>query len=475
MSKINISELFIYRHRYFFGYCLIAISLLAVLIFAGLYSPGGITNLEEQSVITSNGIDAMHPSTFAIENLPYHLLQKASLALFGVSILSIKLPSILLAFLSAIGIVLLLRRWFKPGIGVLASLIAISTGQFIFFAQDGTPGIIYIFWAVWLLLLASLIIRREKYKIAYIIAFYIAAALSLYTPLSIYALTALVCAIIFHPHLRYLIRKLPKYKIIIGIAIATLLISPLIVSIIISPSLILNLLGIPNQWPNIWSNLGLLGTQYLGFASSKGSIMTTPFFELGSMMIVAFGLYNVIKDRYSSKNYVIIFWSLCIIPVIIMNPNFTSVSFVPILLLLSSGLNALLSHWYELFPNNPYARIGGLIPIVILVAALVFSGADRYIYGYTYNPNTVPNFSKDLSILPKEYVNIVATENEMSFYFLLAKYNKNITVSLAPVEDEAWVTRNAHQNFAGYELKRIITTATTKDSDRFYVYKKLPN
>lgn len=472
MSKINISRLFVYRHRYIFGYCLIALGLLAVLIFAGLYSPGGISELEKQSSIISSNIDARVPASYAIINLPYHLLQKLCFIIFGVTTLSIKLPSIILAFFSAIGIVLLLRKWFKPGIGVLASLIAISTGQFIFFAQDGTPGIIYIFWAVWLLLLASMIIRRQKYKIIYIIAFYISAALSLYTPLSIYALSALVCAIIFHPHLRYLIRKLPKHKIIIGIAIAGLSISPLLVSMVFSPKLLPNLLGIPTEWFDLLKNLQLLANNYLGFTAPKGSLMMTPFFELGSMMIVAIGVYSVFKDRYTSKNYVIIFWSICIIPMIVLNPDFTSVSFIPILLLLSSGLNSLLSHWYRLFPLNPYARFAGLIPIIALVTALIFSGADRYIYGYNHDPNVVPNFSKDLNLLPDTNTEIVVTSNEMEFYNVISKYNSNINPVLEPSSLEFWSTKNAKKQYPGYQIERIVTDSNTYDSDRFYVFKK---
>lgn len=470
MSKISISDTFIYRHRYFLGYCLIAIGLLAVLIFAGLYSPGGLSDSEMKSVVISNSVKISDPSTLAIINLPYHVMQKASLMAFGVSILSIKLPSIILAFFSAIGIVLLLRRWFKPSIGVLASLIAISTGQFIFFAQDGTPGIMYIFWAVCLLLLSSLIIRQQKFKVFYVVAFYIAAALSLYTPLSVYAMAALTISIILHPHLRYLIRKLPKYKVLIGFIFAIIIVTPLFMSITLSPRLILQLLGAPDTWPNLVTNLRILGSQYFGFSKPGGSLLMTPFFELGSMLIVAIGAYQVVKDRFTSKNYVIIFWSLCIIVAIIINPQFTSVSFLPIVLLLASGLNSLLSHWYELFPLNPYARIAGLIPLIILVSVLVFSGADRYIFGYNYDPNIVPYFSKDLNIISDKIDNLVVSEQEYSFYSVVAKYNKDVQVSIAPNGNEFWATRLAKQPFSGYELNQIITSSNKNNSDRFYLY-----
>ncbi len=48
-------------------------------------------------------------------------------------------------------------------------------------------------------------------------------------------------------------------------------------------------------------------------------------------------------------------------PVILINPIFTSVTFVPIVLLLAAGLTSLIGYWYRLFPRNPYARVAGLI------------------------------------------------------------------------------------------------------------------
>lgn len=472
MRKFVLNETFIYRNRFVLGYGLFSLGLLAVLLFAGLYSPGGISNDEIKSVIDSSNISLSSVDSLAITSLPYHLLQKASLAIFGTSVLSIKLPSIILAFFSAIGIVLLLRRWFKPSVGVLASMIAISTGQFIFFAQDGTPSIMYIFWIVWLLLLASSIIRNEKYRIVYTTAFYVTAALSLYTPFSIYVLIALVGSILLHPHLRYFIRKMPKTKIAMGVIIAIMLISPLIIFISNHPRLGLDLLGIPAKWPNLLENLKTLGTQYFVFTKPGGSALMTPFFELGSMLIVGIGAIQVLKQRHTSKNYLIIIWTIFIIPIIIINPKFTSVTYLPIVLLLVSGLNKILSEWYSLFPRNPYARIGGLIPLSLLVFVLVFSGTDRYVYGYNYDPKIVNNFSRDITFATSGTKNLLVSNSELPFYQVVAKYNPTTSVSTLPSSDMFWATKQAKGQFEGYEVDRIITSYASNNSDRFYLYKK---
>ena len=473
MNKFDISESFMYRWRYWIGYSVVIIGLIAALIFVGLYLPGGISNQEMQSVVTSDAISRANLNSITIIDLPYHLLQKVSLAIFGVSILSIKLPSIILAFLSVVGLVLLLRQLFKPSVAVLASLIAITTGQFLFIAQDGTPGILYFFWSVLLILLASLISSgQKKFRMFYKISFCIVAALSLYTPLSTYMLIALISAIFLHPHLRFIIRQLSKPKIIIAIAVAFLILIPLIIALFKTPNLGLTLLGIPTHWPNFGANFASLGTQYLGFAKPGGATLMTPFFELGSMLIIAIGIYRVILTRETAKSYVIAIWTLLLIPVIIFNPNFTSITFLLLVLLLASGLSELLTYWYELFPHNPYARIGGLIPVVILVSVLVFSGADRFVHGYRYDPMLINSFSKDIKLIPKNTKNIVVAGDEFAFYNVVAKHNKQFNISLLPAGDTFLATREAKKVFSGYEIDKIITTSTYNQGDRFYLYKK---
>lgn len=474
IRNFDISETFFYKWRYWIGYGLIGIGLIAVLIFAGSFLPGGLSSAEMQSVVKSNTVNIRDFWSLDVINMPYHLLQHASIAVFGVSILSVKLPSIIIAFISVIGLFLLLKNWFKPSIGILATLIAITTGQFLFIAQNGTPDIMFLFWPVWLILIASQIPLQQRFRKLFIVAFFMAAALSLYTPLSLYVILVIAGAIILHPHLRYLLKQLSKLEMAMGLFVISILISPLVTALIKSPKLGLELIGIPYNWPNIFANLSSLGAQYFGFANPGGSTIITPFFELGSMLLIALGVYYVWKSKATAKSYVVILWTLCLIPIVILNPTDTSITFLPLVILMASGLSGLLSHWYGLFPRNPYARVGGLVPIVILVIVLVLSGLNRYIYGYIYDPDIVPNFNKDISLIPSGRQNLMVSAREFPFYNVVAKYNKKITVTTNnPVTNTVLVSHDARQNLKGYKLERIITNSNNGSSDRFYLYKKL--
>jgi len=469
---IDVTSFYFYRWRYKIGYAIIGLFLVGMLVFAGLYAPGGISNNEVNTVIKSANISLGNIDSYAVTNLPFHLLQRASLHLFGVSNFSIKLPSLVLAALSAFGLIILLQRWFKRNVAVLGSSIAVTTGQFLFIAQSGTADILYIFWPVCLLLLATLIARREHPRTLWKTLFFTTVSLSLYTPLSIYALIALAIAVILHPHLRFIIRQLSRVRLMAGFIIGALALIPLLYGIIQSPVTALTILGIPTHLPNLAANMPILWQQYFGFATSSTTLLMTPVFGLGSMLIIAFGIYRLIKTLGSTQSYVILIWLVCLIPIVITSPRFTSVTFLPFVLLLCTGLDRLLVNWYGIFPRNPYARFVGLIPLVVLVGALVFSGLERYSYGYHYDPYTVANFTHDLAIIPKDTTNLVVAPGQLPFYSVVAKYNKNLNVELQPTSSVFTATHEAEGDYPGYTISRIVTSDATNDADRFYIYKK---
>jgi len=469
---IDFSTFYIYRWRYYLGYSLIGLLLIGLLVFAGLYTPGGISASEMNTVVKSAGIDITNLQSLAITNAPYYLLQDASIHLFGVTDFSIKLPSLILAFISAIGLILLLRRWFKPNIALLASIIAITTGQFLFIAQNGTPGILFVLWSVWLLLLGTLIAKDARLRTLWKILFFIVVALSLYTPLSIYAIVALGVAAILHPHLRFIVRQLSKPKLLIAGVLGLVLALPLILGVVRTPELGLTLLGVPASLPSLAANITTLVGQYLGFAAQSTTGLMTPVFGLGSMLIIGFGVYKLIRTRDSTQSYLIIIWLVCLIPVLVTNPNFTSVTFLPLVLLLATGLESLLGYWYRLFPLNPYARLAGLIPLVVLVGALVLSGLERYVYGYHYDPYTVANFSQDLSLLPSDTKELVVSSDQVAFYQVVAAHQKGLVVTTVASGNSFTTTRSAKVDLPGIHISQIITSSTSQNADRFYVYKK---
>jgi hypothetical protein len=484
----QMTDYLLYRQRYLIGYGLIGLIIVGLLLTAGLFIPGGLSKMEMDSVAAGHAI-SFSLSSFQPESvidLPYHLLQRASIAVFGVSNLSIKLPSLLLGALSAFGIFILLRAWFRRNAAVLTAIIVITTGQFLFVAQSGTPSIVYIFWSVWLLVTALMISRRAKRSILWKIALFTIAALSMYTPLSPYILLALASAIVLHPHLRYLIRRLSKVKLALGFLVALILIAPLAYAIIRQPSVGLTLLGVPTEQPDLKENILQLLRQYLDFVSPSSGIVMTPIYGLGTVVLIGLGIIQLVTTKYTARSYIITAWVVLLAPVLLINPGYVSITFVPVMLLVAMGISMLMTSWYQLFPRNPYARLAGLLPLSILIAGLVLSGVGRYMYGYTYDPRTAGNFTHDLQMINEQLAAtdrgatvLLTSSDEAPFYSIVASHAKQTTVaSGVPVTAIAGaqtiiVTNAAHQTSGVAQPYRIVTDSTSKDADRLYIYKTI--
>lgn len=481
----QISEYTLYRLRYVIGYTLIALIIVTMIVVAGLFIPGGLSQNEMASVVSSDAL-SLSLSSFdpqAIVNLPYHLLQRASIDLLGVSILSIKLPSLLLGLLSALGMLLLLRMWFSGNVAVLTTILVITTGQFLFVAQSGTPSIVYIFWTIWLLVAALKISRRTRWSAVWKIVLFCIAALSLYTPLSLYILVALASSALLHPHLRFIIRQLSKVKVTFAALCAAILLVPLGYALVLEPAIGLRLLGIPTEMPDFGANILQLLRQYFSFATPSSGLLMTPIYGLGSTILIILGLFRLFTTKYTARSYIITAWVILLTPVLIVNPSYISVTFVPVILLMAMGITILLARWYRMFPRNPYARFAGLVPLAVLIGGMVFSGVDRYMYGYLYDPQTANNFTQDLRLANNELRDssrgstaFVVGEDETDFYSVVAHHNENVSVAteLSPKISHAStiiVSHDAKEADGFPAPERILTDDTSHDSDRFYIYK----
>ncbi len=481
MAKWLLSDFFTYRFRYHIGYSLIIITFITLLVVAGLYVPGGLSDSETKNFVQTASLDLQNIKSLATPNLPFYAVQRLSMDLFGPSIFAFKLPSLICAFIAGIGAVLLLRRWFKPNIAVLATIIMITTGQFLYVAQSGNASITYVLWSIWLLLIATMITTSQRHKRFWKLLFFIAMPLSLYTPLSVYLVLAIISASFLHPHVRYVLKKMSRLHLILLLILSLVIAAPLGYLVYRYPNLGLQLLGAPTNWPpDLIENLKVIFQQYFNFIKPESGTLMTPVLGLGSMALFLLGLWQLFTVRYTARSYTLTAWMILLVPVLIINPTFTSVTFVPLLLVLASGLAYLLRAWYQMFPRNPYARFVGMVPLAILVGGLVASGLNRYFDGYRYDPETASSFSNDLTLFNsqvrgKSNTKIVVVASEEPFYQAVARYNPHaniVVITKQPMlPGDYAATRAAHMKIDA-EPVRIVTTDNSRDSDRFYIYKK---
>lgn len=489
MAKQRLTKFAFYRYRYVLAYTVFGIALAALLILAGLYIPGGLTRTEINSMLISDSVNLAHIFNLPPDQLiylPYRILQSISLSLFGVSILSIKLPSILLGFASAIGLLYLLNLWYKKNVAIIAAIIAVTTSHFLLASQAGQAGISYIFLTVMVLISASMIARKSTYAKVWALLGFVFAAISLYMPLNIYMLLALVLTAAFHPHARYLVvQESSKIIIAIGSVLSLIIISPLVMGIIHSPSILKRLLGVPSDTGVIFANASEMLSSYFSFMSPSAGKIIIPIYGLGLALLIGVGLYRLFTAKYTARSYLISFWLVALVPLIFLNPDFISITFVPVMLLVALGVDYLISSWYKLFPSNPYARVFGLAPLGILMIGLVLSSIDQYAYGLHYDKAVYSAYSYDLPLLQKKLRSLsddtsavlVTTKENKDFYTSYANHQEHIK-SLTVVSSADGLPTNtlviAERDFAP-AIKQvpseILVIRSSEDANRFYLYK----
>jgi len=106
-SQVN--DFLVYRWRYILSYAFVGLIIAAVVTIASMYVPGALRSGEMNSALQSGALSMESLDPLMVIDLPYHILQRLSFMAFGVSTISIKLPSIVLGLATILGLYLLVR------------------------------------------------------------------------------------------------------------------------------------------------------------------------------------------------------------------------------------------------------------------------------------------------------------------------------------------------------------------------------
>ena len=473
MKKIIVSKLFLYRHRFVIGYLILGIAFVALLFGLPLVAQTGLTEAEMDSAVTSYGLNIDAPLEGDLVDLPYHLLQKLSITLLGLTPFAIKLPSIIIGLFLGLLFILLLNRWFKNNVSLLASCLVVLSTPFLFLAGSGTPLIMLVFWPILLLWLGSKINGEKRPQPSYSFLFAISLLLAIFTPYMIYFAVFCVVFVAAQPHLRFIVKNLPKPQL----ALVSLMVvggfALLITNIISRPGVITELLFVRDfDGGNFWQNIGTGLAPVFSWRNPVESVFLAPLMSLPLFAVALIGLFSTTKGFFASRNSIA---SLLLVFTVIItgfNPNAVVFFILPITILAAHGLKYLLEKWYGLFPENPYARISALIPLTVLFGVMIVPSLLQYLYGYRYNPSIANQFRYDLSIIR---ANLTDETLVVSDYYDFYKILEDSSDLLVMEQNSPYLTGDLAVlygtiNKENYGLKRIITSPMKEKSDIIYLY-----
>src|SRR6266496_689435 len=399
-----VNELTLYKYRHLIGYgCLVLLSVGLLLLFITRI-PVGLSQAEQASALGSSQIvfDQHFLDKTNTVDLPYHLVQWLSLHVFGLSPFGVRLPSLLAAACSILFMLLILRRWLQENVAVAWGILIATSSWFLMLGRSGTPDIMVVFWTSLILLLATLVSQQSKYYQTWKALSLICIGLSFYTPLMAYLFAASALAAAFQPHLRYVIRYAGKTSISLGAVLFVAVLLPLGWHIWRDPAVVRELLAIPPDLPgpiaffrDLWTAASTLINP---FKPSTG-VLIAPLLSIPVVALATVGLIRAITDYHSVWSYVLLLWLAVLLPVVGLNPTHLHVMLVPIMLLGAIGMQSLFRYWYDLFPRNPYARVFGLLPLLLLLASVISFNYQRYFVGVAYAQSSVQLYNVDPVLL----------------------------------------------------------------------------
>lgn len=476
-KKFVISRLFLYRHRFVIGFILLSAAYVALLFGLPLLAPRGLS--ESEMISAARSYD-LHPDSIFhgdIVDLPYRALQKLSIMVFGLNVYSVKLPSIVIGLFLGCLLILLLNRWFKTNVALLASILAVLSSSFLYLSGSGTPLIMLVFWPTLLLWLGSKIQGVTKPKPLYCFVFAFALLGSIFTPHLIYLAIFIVLFAFLHPHLRFTIKTLPIIPLVLTALIVFAGLTALVVAAIINPEIIAELLLAPGlTFAGFITNIQNAFLPFFAWNTALESPFLSPFIGLGSVTLAVIGLLSTTKGFFASRNSIASCLILFTIFLSGLSPESAILILLPMTILIAHGLRYILAKWYDLFPDNPYARISALFPISLFLGIMIIGGISHFIFGYRYVPMVADHFDNDVELIAEHLpqgTTIYIIDNAVAHHFFEIMEDRGLYI----VEDQLPEADALPESFATLgktaapgEIQRIITSPKSHNSDRIYIY-----
>ncbi|MDO4978602.1 MAG: glycosyltransferase family 39 protein [Candidatus Saccharibacteria bacterium] len=488
MGKLVVSKLFLYKHRFVICYVLLALAFLTLMFGLPIVTPNGLSESEIESAVTAYNITDGTLASGDIVDLPYHLLQKLSISIFGLTPYAIKLPSILIGVVLGFVLILLLNRWFKNNVAAFSSILAVLCSSFLFISGSGTPLIMFVFWPTLLLWLGSKIQGVNKPKPLYCFFFAFALLGAIFTPFMIYLALFIVILVIFNPHLRFTVKSLPKIPFLLTTMIVVAGCSFIIMNAIKHPTSLTHLLfmedfSILTYFQNIANSL----TPFFSWNGRVESTFLAPLISLPTLALALIGLISTAKGFLASRNSIATYLIIFTLLASGFNPDMAVLLTLPCAILIAHGLRYILNKWYGIFPENPYARVFGVVPIALFMGIMIYSDITHFFFGYRYNPPVSNQFSTDLALLDAnlnggDTLLVPEDSIDYEFYKIYAEINPLITsgrtvniATTAPdniVADSHLITMGHTEgiDMKKYDLFRIVTNSKSQNSDRIYIY-----
>lgn len=481
------------------GFAALAILVFTLLIYKFWNFPNGLSDAEIASATLAGNLDVKNFAAGGVVNLPWLLLQKLSIKIFGLSAFSLRLPAVMVAILAVAGVILIAYRAFAKKFGrtvaVVAGLLFATLPTFLLLARTGAAPIFTLFLLILIVAAAAEIttldVGQPSAKIRALvwkIVLGAALALVIYAPGGIYFAGAFVLVGLLHPKVRLMLVRVRLWKMAIGAAVGLVILSPLILAIVAEigrgdGAIWRSLLDIPAQWSaaNFGVALGIIGGWTPGF---RGGILT-PIANVALIILALVGLWRLAKSIFAARTYLIFSLLIVAFGLAFVDPAQSFLLILLLILLATVGVAALVDDWFSRFPRNPYARGLAVALLGALFVGVAWTNVGATVWALNYNRAAVYAYDQEFSAVARyaaqnnsPKIQLVVANSQRDFYAILARENPKLTVvssdvfakNPSPAADAKLLILNSAKVENPPVPREIITNAQAKNSVLMRIY-----
>jgi|GEM_PF-3891257 len=403
MKTRTLKQLLLYNYRYIFAYVIIIGFVVYFLGWQlGHIGPG----LSAPEISTA----ARHLSFKDILNLPIYplhaLLQWVSIQLFGITIVALRLPSVIIAFLLAVCLYKLLKKCFGKQTALLCTAIFISADWFLFTARLATGSIEFSFWLALALLCFT---KLLEHKTQWLVLFCISLVGLLFAPLGPYAALVLFVSLVSCRVFRQRAEEANTLTKVASVLVLAGGVGAIVFFSIQNIAFLKNIFNVTDipTFSDYFKNL-IFNTSGVVAVLPDANAVISPsgvffvrFFEL---IFIAFGVAMLWKTRINRLNLTILILSVVLVLASGLSAGSRggSILLVPAAIYMTAGVRHFMHRWKRTFPKNPYARVAAFVPLGLLFICVV---ALHYVSYFQLWPNQTATrtvFNHDLVLVQDE-------------------------------------------------------------------------
>lgn len=331
-------------------------------------------------------------------NGPYKLLVYV-LTSFSDSVFALRLSGAIVGILSVGIFYLFVSRLMTPLVAVASTLMFATTSSLLHASRLASPEMMLL--TLLIIIAAGFYLRfNNRNSLVWLLSAAV-IGLSLYVP-GMIIFVVLAVAFQFR-RIKKSFEELKPLTIILISLILSIVLAPLIISLIRSPDNLRSLFGLPSDLPsvaefgkNIYRSLASI------FVISQPNPVThigrQPILDIFTTVLVLYGFVTLSKQSKLDRFWLIIGLFIVTILWVSLTQNLANlIVLVPFLYILAGiGLQRLINQWVGVFPRNPIAKIIGYGLVVVTVGLTINLHIQRYFIAWPNTEETKATFSLQL-------------------------------------------------------------------------------